>query len=352
MNLNDFFILNPTSKVVMGYSRSIICDLERKTFYFIPNILADILLKHRTSRVCNVINSFASSDDELRKIISYFEFLVSKDLVFFSKSYACYSSINEEWEYSGAFSNAIIDFDGNSHFSIESCAKQMIENGCRTIQIRFFKAISLKEIASVAESVELSMLESLHIIMPYTSQELLFSLIDLVEDSVRLRSIILYNYPEDKVLFTDPNTFSSVVGTSESVMSSNCCGKISPDYFTVSTRSFAENKKYNSCLNKKISVDVNGNIKNCPSMVKSYGNILDVNIAEVANKEDFSKLQLIKKDDVEVCRYCEFRYICSDCRAYLLNPDDVYSKPLKCGYDPKSMTWEDSSNNFLKTKPN
>jgi hypothetical protein len=48
----------------------------------------------------------------------------------------------------------------------------------------------------------------------------------------------------------------------------------------------------------------------------------------------------IKKDMIKKCRDCEFRYACTDCRAYLEDPQDILSKPLKCGYDPYTGTWD------------
>ena len=56
----------------------------------------------------------------------------------------------------------------------------------------------------------------------------------------------------------------------------------------------------------------------------------------------------ISKDHISVCRDCEFRYACSDCRAYLENPEDAFSKPLKCGYDPYSGKWNEWSENPAK----
>ena len=44
--------------------------------------------------------------------------------------------------------------------------------------------------------------------------------------------------------------------------------------------------------------------------------------------------------DQRAYKDCKFRYICTDCRAYLANPNDMYSKPLKCNYNPYSATWE------------
>ena len=65
---------------------------------------------------------------------------------------------------------------------------------------------------------------------------------------------------------------------------------------------------------------------------------------------DFKKYWFINKDQIAVCKDCEFRYICTDCRAYIENPEDMYSKPLKCAYNPYTSEWEEWSTNPLKQK--
>jgi len=114
--------------------------------------------------------------------------------------------------------------------------------------------------------------------------------------------------------------------------------------------SFTEAQHHNTCLNRKISIDSEGNIKNCPSMKESYGNIRDTTLQEALEKPGFKKYWNINKDQVEVCKDCEFRYICTDCRAYLEAPENIYSKPLKCGYNPYTCEWEEWSTNPLKQK--
>ncbi len=64
----------------------------------------------------------------------------------------------------------------------------------------------------------------------------------------------------------------------------------------------------------------------------------------------FKKYWDINKDKIYVCKDCEFRYICTDCRAYVEDPEDILSKPLKCGYNPYTGEWSEWSKNVLKTK--
>lgn len=128
------------------------------------------------------------------------------------------------------------------------------------------------------------------------------------------------------------------------------CGVISKYWFTMSARSFNLSKLHNNCLHGKLSVDKEGNIKNCPSMSDSFGNIRDTTLAEVLEKPGFKKYWDIGKDKIHVCKDCEFRYICTDCRAYVENPEDLLSKPLKCGYNPYTGEWSEWSSNPLKQK--
>lgn len=85
-------------------------------------------------------------------------------------------------------------------------------------------------------------------------------------------------------------------------------------------------------------------------MKESFGNIKNITFQGALKAKDFKKYWNINKDKISVCKDCEFRHICTDCRAYIENPEDIYSKPLKCGYDPYTATWEEWSTNPLKQK--
>lgn len=68
-------------------------------------------------------------------------------------------------------------------------------------------------------------------------------------------------------------------------------------------------------------------------MQKSYGNIRDTKLVDAVNTKGFKELWKITKDHVAVCKDCEFRYICQDCRAILKDPENIYSKPGNCKYN-------------------
>ncbi|MCG8412356.1 MAG: hypothetical protein MI739_13845, partial [Bacteroidales bacterium] len=65
----------------------------------------------------------------------------------------------------------------------------------------------------------------------------------------------------------------------------------------------------------------------------------NTSLLDVVNSKEFQFYWNISKDQIEVCKDCEFRYICSDCRAYTKN-SNVYSQPAKCTYNPYIAKWE------------
>lgn len=111
-------------------------------------------------------------------------------------------------------------------------------------------------------------------------------------------------------------------------------------------KEYIENRNHNSCLNRKISIDEFGEIKNCPSMKHSYGNINKTHLSEILKIKEYTNLWDINKDGIKVCKDCEYRNICSDCRAYLADANDIFSKPLKCKNNPYTGVWEESNLNI------
>jgi radical SAM protein with 4Fe4S-binding SPASM domain len=70
-----------------------------------------------------------------------------------------------------------------------------------------------------------------------------------------------------------------------------------------------------------------------PALKTEYGEFSVDNIKNMLVNEFSIKLQSIKKEDLNVCKECEFRLICSDCRAHS-STDLNFEKPKHCKYVP------------------
>jgi SPASM domain peptide maturase of grasp-with-spasm system len=181
----------------------------------------------------------------------------------------------------------------------------------------------------------------------------------LMEDHPFIAGFTLHSSPEERTLIIDYGCDDEagryikrqVQLVTQVVDARIHCGLITVrSLHAPSINNFFETKSYNGCLNRKISVDAFGEIRNCPSMPASYGNITDTALSEALDQPGFKEKWAIVKDQIKVCKDCELRYACSDCRAYVEQPEDIYSKPLKCGYDPYTNEWEEWSTNPLKQK--
>ena len=118
-------------------------------------------------------------------------------------------------------------------------------------------------------------LRSIDLLTAYDPELTPETLTTLAADYRRISSIVVHSSPEDRAL-PPSRTGVTVLYRREVVDSPRCCGQIHPDYFVTNLETFAEAQKHNTCLNRKISLDARGEIKNCPSMARSYGNARQV----------------------------------------------------------------------------
>jgi hypothetical protein len=71
-----------------------------------------------------------------------------------------------------------------------------------------------------------------------------------------------------------------------------------------------------------------------------YGNIRDTSLLEVVMYKNFCSLWNITKDKIDVCKDCEFRYACEDCRHHIKDKQNICSQPSKCQYNPYIAKWK------------
>jgi SPASM domain peptide maturase of grasp-with-spasm system len=332
---------------VKGVKRSTICDLQRGEIFLIPNDLYDILDAHVGKNIDEIKKEYNNQHD--KTIDEYFDFLLQNELVFLTETSELFPELNLKWDYPFEVSNAIIDFDNESKFDLKPLLSQLDKLHCKYVQLRFFDQItipSLKELFNYLVEIG-SIILSIDIIMPFHEKTSKYDLLNFLKKYPRINFFYIYNSNNEEFIKPIRNKRAFIVYTKENLKPSSC-GIISSKYFSINIKSFTEGLQFNSCLNGKLSVDREGNIKNCPSMRTSFGNVEDIMLAESLKMTHFKKYWKLTKDHIKICRDCEFRYVCTDCRAYLEDPEDDYSKPLKCGYNPYTNKWDDWSKNPLK----
>ncbi|MEL7247877.1 MAG: grasp-with-spasm system SPASM domain peptide maturase [Bacteroidota bacterium] len=329
---------------VKGYTRSLICDTQRGDLHLIPIVLFELLEQTNTHTINEIKSQY---DDQYGPIIQeYFDFLISKELGCYcdEEELQLFPPMSMEWKSPCTITNAIVDYaEGASEYDIAAVATQLSDLKCQAVELRFFKLHDFSHLRTAVQCFDGTEIAALQIVCPYNRNwEEQYQ--ELLHDFPRIQHIYIHSANTDKTVDRQ------LIFSKKPVQSEAHCGLVDPIFFNPSLDLITESLHYNSCLNRKVAVDKNGEIKNCPSMTKSYGNVRQRQLKSAIQTAAFQQVWAITKDKIDKCRDCEFRYVCTDCRAFLEEPDNEYSKPLKCGYDPYAGVWQDWSINPLKQK--
>ncbi|MDP1843750.1 MAG: grasp-with-spasm system SPASM domain peptide maturase [Sediminibacterium sp.] len=326
------------TKITKGSKRSLICDTYKQVYFVMPNSVIYFLDSLNNNSIESLIRKFPENE---KVINDYINFFISNKLGFLTheKLKNQFVKPNDDFESTSTITNSIIEVSKLTKPYLKRILFQLFELGCCHIELRFLLKFS---------NADIQILKKILILFPQIS----FQIIGLANINIHIKvwdtllkgnknfaSLLLFNFNTDLLNRNNcPDKFFFSESTS---FSRKNCGLIESGYFTINENHFNESLSFNSCLNKKISIDEFGDVKNCPSMSHSFGNIFKLNLLEIVQKKEFLKYWYIKKDNIEVCNICEFRNICTDCRAYLQTPSNIFSKPLKCGYDPTTAVWND-----------
>jgi SPASM domain peptide maturase of grasp-with-spasm system len=322
---------------VRGARRSVVCDLQRQSFQFIPDGLYEILTEHAGETVAAIKARYDHEYDE--EIDEYFAFLLRHELGFWCTAPDRFPPLDLTWEAPERITNAIIDVDERSDHDYAKIFGELDDLGCKALEVRCFHRPRLGELHAILEAARSGRLRSIDLLAGHGPELTPEALAALAAEHRRVSSIVVHSSPESRRMPPDRRGVA-VSYRREVIDSPRCCGQVHPGYFAIDLETFAEAQKHNTCLNRKISIDVRGEIRNCPSLPRSFGNAREVPLHSALAQRDFAALWSINKDQIAICKDCEFRYICTDCRAYLVDAADLYSKPSKCTYDPYTAEWQ------------
>lgn len=343
----QYFILFSNCIIVKGISRSIICDIQNTQYELVPNELYYLFKDKSTGLDLHDLYSKITKEDKII-VMDYLNFLFKKGFGFWSeKENKGLVPLKKEWKSFASISNCIIEYSENNKLPWVGIVNSLNELNCFALEIRFYKPVKLKKITSILQHFKNSKIRSISLLITYNKDLTRENLDLLTKNNVRLSEIFIHTCQDDIQNDISDNLIP-INFTATEINSNSFCGLVLPKFFSIGIEHYTEAINHNTCLNRKVSIDINGDIKNCPSMPENYGNISHTTIEEAIEKPKFKKYWKINKDQIIGCKDCEFRYICTDCRAFKEDPKDDYSKPLKCGYSPYTNKWEDWSINSLK----
>ncbi len=329
----SFLIVNHRFNIFFGKHRGILVDTLKEFHIWLETDVCDLLKRNIDKRV-----DFENLTQVEQKCMNYF---LREKVLMLSEKLPKQDDISANSALRNS-NNAIIILDKLHDF--EKTLGQLNEVLIFDLEIRIPKLVTPKDLKKIKELLFKYEFNTVDLIMKYDNAE------DI--KAIFSRSTFYLNfYIATHTRFEDYRhsklSIRSIPFAFDMIKS---CGKVNKSFFNCSQLFINDARNHNSCLKGKITIDIDGTIKNCPSMPQSFGNIKDTKLQETIKSKDFKKYWNTSKDQIAVCKDCEFRYICTDCRAYREDPNDVYSKPLKCGYSPYTNKWKEWSANPLKQK--
>lgn len=347
-----YFNIFSNVMITKGITRILISDLQKNISELYTLDLYFLLEDLKSKSIEDVISGY--KDNSHNAVNDYIELLINKEYGFITNNDwdRNFPTLPLNFESPTLISDIIVEF---SNLDVFNEIYKSLENfGTMFITIFSQKTLSINDFQEIDKCFLNSSIQGIEIYSPFHEEVNERFINNLDKNTLRINNLIFYSCGEYKWNVNKRNYRFDFKFVAE-YLKFNSCGKVDLKYFSTNISKVAEAKNHNSCLHKKLSIDQNGDIRNCPAMPDSFGNIKENSLEEALRKDGFKKYWNITKDQIEGCKDCEFRYVCTDCRAFTeqthKNKEGLdTSKPLKCGYNPYTGDWAEWSTNPLKQK--
>lgn len=336
MNKSNYINLFTNCIPVKGAKNVIVCDVQRGTYFEIDMVLYEILVEHSNKTIEGVIEFYGKQYED--EILNQIEQLLKEDLVHITSELHLFPKLDLKWETPSVITNMIIEYGNYFEEKEAEIVDDLNKLGVQYLELRFYSEVSYEKLCKTLQTIRKTKVAGIYLLLQnFPNNDIDRFLIQ----NQRIVNILLANVTDSENERYE--NYSNILVSKNKIVNNENCGIICQSSFKVNLELFTESQKFNSCLNKKLALLENGDIKNCPSMPETLGNINESRLTEIidSKKDDIYKYWNIKKDQIEVCKDCEFRYICTDCRAFR-ESDNIYSKPLKCNYNPYNGKWEEN----------
>lgn len=337
--LTSYFVLSSSCTLTKGYKRTLIQDFIRNYADYISNEYYELCLLLDRKKIIKVMEMI--DEKSYSNFYKFVDFMLKREYAFLTEDISLFPAISQELNDSSMLiSDAIIEIDENitNLNTVRHFLNELKSVNCKDLQVRLFSFTGFSFLTKIANLVRDYELNYVEIHIDNFSNVTYEDCCNILFEYAQISNIILYNAPitEAKDYYERGSgkvemQLGSVIYVKDQ-LDSKKCGFVNKYCQVYGNRRFyIMSKEYNSCLFKKVSLDRNGNVKNCPSLAETYD--LNMGLINIVNSPNFKKYWELKKDTIEVCKDCEYRYNCLDCRAHTID-GNISSKPVSCMYNP------------------
>lgn len=328
---SKYFMLFSNCIPVKGFKESVVMDLHRSGFLKIPNILYDILLENdKIITVHDLKKNFKNQFDD--GIDSYFEAFIKNEYGFLTTEPYLFPKLDKMFCTPFDITTAIINYSDSSLYDLDDAISQIDYLGAQFIQLRLFGNVSFSNLKNTLAKIKESRIRILELFLEYSALT--------INDAKKLAKsdgrieIVIHSWQGDLI---DLNPENRVHVVKEKIVA-HSKEIISEDLFISNIPFYTESLSFNTGLNRKVSIDLDGSIKNFVNHENCFGNINFDKVSDILVLKEFKQLWAINNDKIEKCKDCQFRYMCLS-NSNIERTNDKYFKTDECKFDPYENKW-------------
>ncbi len=329
------YVILQSSPLVIGRFRSCFYDIQKNKVYFLPSKFAKILKKHNKKNHYNDLKTIYNDNVDLFEY--YEQILLENEIIFHTNAPSQFCNLPTEWFEPSHVTNVILKIDnknlGERHF--QNLFNKIDLLGCQAIEFRILDQLEINDFKLIAEHINRSKISSFYLVF-FDNWYDISVLKNIAYLSPKIININIYNSNTEKVESINISKFYIPVSYHSKPVKNYLHNPV-VSLTNLNLKSFTESKNYNLYFNRKLIINPDGSIFDFTSQNKK--NIFDLSIDDI-KKKNYTKYWKIHKDLIDVCKDCEFRYMCVDSRIPVLRKDKSYYYPQECNYNPYIAKWK------------
>ncbi|PLK46107.1 hypothetical protein [Emticicia sp. TH156] len=286
--------------VVDGAENSAVYDFHKGVVLRIPKSFSEVIHQLHVYPVKKVYQLYIGQESTLDEYINY---LTTHDLVFFTNTPQLFPRTEIAYKNFSSVASAVLEYTGE--YSMANLVTELDILNCKVVELRYLNPlVSINELEEVLNPFVDSTTRCIELIFSTFNGLTKESIYEFVDKNKKIGFIVIAGYHETEIMFADS---CKIVFTEKPI------NKVTTNHYTspkvvINMDYFMESHFYNPYYNAKVCIDKAGNIKNCLSLKKSFGNVNRALLSKAINKDNFKKLWRIKPDKIESLKDSEFRY--------------------------------------------
>lgn len=319
----EYYVMYSSCVLVSGYNRDVIYDLQRGKMFYVPKELSPQL------KIPQKI------DDISGDLLIFSEFLEKEDILFKTKtpSYFPPLEVNTNAVDCVEIQSLVLLIEDVSKLKdLKPLVERLVIGYLR---IDFTSDFDMKRSKEVNEFFDgLSSLRSEVLFYNLETSESKESLLNVFTNEIN--SMYLIDSSVDETTHINDDVGRYLFTINKNLLEDNRVPTI--ESFRINIEMFNEANVSNSFYNKRIYVTEDKEAYFDYTLQSKACSLVNFSKKEFLERIENSPFN-IPKDKIEICKDCEYRYMCLDNRTISRN-HSVYEYDSSCNYDPYTSTWK------------